>query len=35
MCIDIVMIWLGIAIGQISSNFDRVICRVHDNGGVL
>ena len=26
MCIDIVEIWFGIANGQISSNFDRVIC---------
>ena len=26
MCIDIVYIWFGIANGQISSIFDRVIC---------
>ena len=26
MCIDIVEIWFGIANGQISSIFDRVIC---------
>ena len=26
MCIDIVEIWFGIANGQISSNFDGVIC---------
>ena len=26
MCIDIVEIWFGIANGQISSKFDRVIC---------
>ena len=32
MCIDTVEIWFGIANGQISSNFDRVICL---NGGVL
>ena len=35
MCIDIVKIWFGIVIGYISSIFDRVICRWHDNGGVL
>ena len=29
MCIDIVEIWIGIANGQISSNFDRVICPRH------
>ena len=29
MCIDILAIWFGIAIGQISSNFDRIICRWH------
>ena len=29
MCIDIVEIWFGIAIGQISSIFDRVICPRH------
>ena len=33
MCIDIVKIWFGIANGQISSMFDRVICPQH--GGVL
>ena len=27
MCIDIVEIWFGIANGQISSNFEGVICR--------
>ena len=27
LCIDIVEIWFGIAIGYISSIFDRVICR--------
>ena len=27
MCIDIVEIWLGIVNGQISSNFDGVICQ--------
>ena len=32
MCIGIMEIWFGIANGQISSNFDRVIC---PNGGVL
>ena len=26
-CIDIIEIWFGIANGQISSNFYRVICR--------
>ena len=26
MCIDIVEIWFGIANGQVSPNFDRVIC---------
>ena len=35
MCIDIVEIWFGIANGQISSMFDRVICPGHDNGWVL
>ena len=35
MCIDIVEIWFGIAIGYISSVFDRVISPGHDNGGVL
>ena len=29
MCIDIVEIWFGIAIGQISSIFDRAICLRH------
>ena len=29
MCIDIVEIWFGIANGQISSNFDGVICPRH------
>ena len=33
--IDIKEIWYGIAYGQISSVFDRVICPRHDNGGVL
>ena len=28
-------IWFGIANGQISSMFERVICPQHDNGGVL
>ena len=31
MCIDIVEIWLGIANGQVSSIFDRVICLRHAN----
>ena len=35
MCIDIVEIWFGIVNGQISSNFDGVICPRHDNGRVL
>ena len=35
MCIDIVEVWFGIANGQISSNFYRVICPHHDNDGVL
>ena len=35
MCIDIVEIWFGIANGQISSNFDSIICMHQDNGGVL
>ena len=35
MGIDIVEIWFGIAYGQISSMFDRVICPRHDNGWVL
>ena len=34
-CIDIKEIWFGIANGQISSMFERVICQQHDNGGVL
>ena len=34
-CIDIKEIWFGIANGQISSIFDRVICQRDDNGGVL
>ena len=29
LCFDIVEIWFGIANGQISSNFDRVICLRH------
>ena len=29
MCIDIVDMWFGIANGQISSNFYRVICPRH------
>ena len=29
MCIDIVEIWFGVANGQISSNFDGVICLRH------
>ena len=32
---DVKEIWSGIAYGQISSMFDRVICLQHDNGGVL
>ena len=31
MCIDIVEIWFGIAHGQISSIFDRVICPRHSH----
>ena len=31
MCIDIVQIWIGIANGQISSNFDGVVCPRHDH----
>ena len=31
MCIDIVELWFGIANGQISSNFDGVICPGHDH----
>ena len=34
-CIDMKEIWFGIAYGQISSMFDRVICPRHDNGWVL
>ena len=34
-CIDMKEIWFGIAFGQISSMFDRVICPRHDNGGAL
>ena len=34
MCIDIVEIWFGIANGQILSIYDRVICWLHDSGGV-
>ena len=34
-CIDMKEIWFGIAYGQISLMFDRVICPQHDNGGVL
>ena len=34
-CIDMKEIWFGIANGQISLMFDRVICPRHDNGGVL
>ena len=33
--IDIMKIWFGIANGQISSIFDKVICPPHDSGGVL
>ena len=35
LCIDIMKIWFGIAYGQISSIFDRVICPRHDNVEVL
>ena len=35
MCIDIKEICFGIANGQISSIFDRVICPQYYNGGVL
>ena len=31
MCIDNVKIWFGIANGQISSNFDGLICPRHAN----
>ena len=34
-CIVMKEIWFGIANGQISSMFDRVICPRYDNGGVL
>ena len=34
-CIHVKEMWFGIVNGQISSVFDRVICRPHDNGGVL
>ena len=34
-CIDMKESWFGIANGQISPMFDRVICLRHDNGGVL
>ena len=34
-CIDMKKVWFGIANGQMSSMFDRVICPRHDNGGVL
>ena len=34
-CIDIKEVWFGIANGQISSIFDRVIYPGHDNGRVL
>ena len=33
--IDIVEIWFGIAYGQILSIFERVICLLHDSGGIL
>ena len=33
--IDIVKIWFGIAYGQMSSIFDRVICLQHGSGSVL
>ena len=35
MCFDIVEIWFGIANGQISCIFDRVICLPHSSGWVL
>ena len=35
MCTDIAEIWFGIANGQVSSIFVRVICLRHDSGGVL
>ena len=34
-CIDIKDIWFGIANGQISSMFDRVICPQHNTGGIF
>ena len=34
-CIDMKDIWFGIANGQVSLMFDKVICPQHDNGGVL
>ena len=33
-CIDIKEVWFGIASGQISSIFDRIICQQYNNGGV-
>ena len=35
MCTDIVEIWFGIANGQVSSIYVRVICLPHDSGSVL
>ena len=35
MCIDIAEAWFGVADGQISSIFDRLIYPKHDSGGVL
>ena len=35
MCLDIVEVWFGIAIGYTSSVFDIVISQWNDNGGVL
>ena len=35
MCIGIMEMWFGIANGQISLNFDRVISPSHDSGAVL
>ena len=34
-CIDLKEILFGIADGQISSVFDRVICQWHNNGRIL
>ena len=34
-CIDMKEVWFGIANGQISSMFDRVICPRHDSGWIL